>query len=103
MIRRPPRSTLFPYTTLFRSPAGGQGVPPMVHGTAAVRQVDDGERRLRSRPDPLLGKAPPVGAGPQARPLQRIVEVRSLARIPRPTKPQSVRGSRQIHPLAHVG
>src|SRR6202030_4818750 len=24
MIRRPPRSTLFPYTTLFRSPAGGQ-------------------------------------------------------------------------------
>src|SRR2546429_5924659 len=28
MIRRPPRSTLFPYTTLFRSrrPAGGAGV-----------------------------------------------------------------------------
>src|SRR2546426_9003859 len=24
MIRRPPRSTLFPYTTLFRSPHGGQ-------------------------------------------------------------------------------
>src|SRR2546422_7568841 len=23
MIRRPPRSTLFPYTTLFRSPFGG--------------------------------------------------------------------------------
>src|SRR2546426_5770457 len=23
MIRRPPRSTLFPYTTLFRSPEGG--------------------------------------------------------------------------------
>src|ERR1035441_793884 len=23
MIRRPPRSTLFPYTTLFRSPIGG--------------------------------------------------------------------------------
>src|SRR3712207_8872771 len=28
MIRRPPRSTLFPYTTLFRSPGlpGGRGV-----------------------------------------------------------------------------
>src|SRR3712207_6939752 len=26
MIRRPPRSTLFPYTTLFRSVRGGQGV-----------------------------------------------------------------------------
>src|SRR5256886_9675761 len=25
MIRRPPRSTLFPYTTLFRSPPGGGG------------------------------------------------------------------------------
>src|SRR3712207_9014461 len=24
MIRRPPRSTLFPYTTLFRSAAGGE-------------------------------------------------------------------------------
>src|SRR3712207_8763253 len=26
MIRRPPRSTLFPYTTLFRSVAGVEGV-----------------------------------------------------------------------------
>src|SRR3712207_8089520 len=27
MIRRPPRSTLFPYTTLFRSPARRAGPP----------------------------------------------------------------------------
>src|SRR2546426_4812666 len=27
MIRRPPRSTLFPYTTLFRSPLGPDGNP----------------------------------------------------------------------------
>src|SRR3712207_7210463 len=27
MIRRPPRSTLFPYTTLFRSPLVGAGQP----------------------------------------------------------------------------
>src|SRR3712207_7837101 len=27
MIRRPPRSTLFPYTTLFRSKAIGGGLP----------------------------------------------------------------------------
>src|SRR2546430_12431636 len=34
MIRRPPRSTLFPYTTLFRSvtPVGGQ-----MHGVAGAR------------------------------------------------------------------
>src|SRR2546426_3635711 len=31
MIRRPPRSTLFPYTTLFRS-GGGQGVTTGVIG-----------------------------------------------------------------------
>src|SRR3712207_8191729 len=33
MIRRPPRSTLFPYTTLFRSPA----LDHAVHGVVAVR------------------------------------------------------------------
>src|SRR2546430_13586939 len=32
MIRRPPRSTLFPYTTLFRSPTGRDGA---AHGDAA--------------------------------------------------------------------
>src|SRR5688572_31727798 len=37
MIRRPPRSTLFPYTTLFRS------------RRAAPRRVDPDPRRLRRR------------------------------------------------------
>src|SRR3712207_9256910 len=34
MIRRPPRSTLFPYTTLFRSarPAGGRGSVAVARG-----------------------------------------------------------------------
>src|SRR3712207_7594437 len=31
MIRRPPRSTLFPYTTLFRSEAGGGEAHSVVH------------------------------------------------------------------------
>src|SRR2546426_8863609 len=40
MIRRPPRSTLFPYTTLFRSPLdlrtpGRRSCPP--HGDALMR------------------------------------------------------------------
>src|SRR2546426_8438192 len=30
MIRRPPRSTLFPYTTLFRSPTAGPVAAPAV-------------------------------------------------------------------------
>src|SRR2546421_7144438 len=32
MIRRPPRSTLFPYTTLFRSLARGWNVPQVATG-----------------------------------------------------------------------
>src|SRR3712207_7046372 len=38
MIRRPPRSTLFPYTTLFRSP-DGQVVPAGLGGTEALAEV----------------------------------------------------------------
>src|SRR3712207_7852241 len=33
MIRRPPRSTLFPYTTLFRSEAGLRGLAAGLEGT----------------------------------------------------------------------
>src|SRR3989442_2702253 len=36
MIRRPPRSTLFPYTTLFRSP-DGLGQPPDVRPGRGAR------------------------------------------------------------------
>src|SRR2546430_12564298 len=32
MIRRPPRSTLFPYTTLSRSPGGGGGRREVLRG-----------------------------------------------------------------------
>src|SRR5256886_16787716 len=36
MIRRPPRSTLFPYTTLFRSL---RSFPPLAHRLEPVREV----------------------------------------------------------------
>src|SRR3712207_8402143 len=36
MIRRPPRSTLFPYTTLFRSLAQGRGFSGRAAGNEAV-------------------------------------------------------------------
>src|SRR3712207_9195829 len=44
MIRRPPRSTLFPYTTLFRSVRGRQQVDAHLLGTPGGRvagHVDD--------------------------------------------------------------
>src|SRR3989454_1944638 len=55
MIRRPPRSTLFPYTTLFRSPIGGedgQGEPHLARGTGSLgipqsRARGPGNRRDR--------------------------------------------------------
>src|SRR2546427_3680065 len=42
MIRRPPRSTLFPYTTLFRSPDG----IARLHGMFALAIWDRAARRL---------------------------------------------------------
>src|SRR3712207_7627398 len=38
MIRRPPRSTLFPYTTLFRSAAAGRRVEVFVDETRPLLQ-----------------------------------------------------------------
>src|SRR5256885_3305727 len=36
MIRRPPRSTLFPYTTLFRSRVSVEVAPPPARGSQAT-------------------------------------------------------------------
>src|SRR5205814_8003925 len=41
MIRRPPRSTLFPYTTLFRSNAQRAGIPLVIIGGAGPRLLCD--------------------------------------------------------------
>src|SRR2546423_6725838 len=43
MIRRPPRSTLFPYTTLFRSvlQEGGEGVLAIAHARVEIALAED--------------------------------------------------------------
>src|SRR2546422_8618337 len=41
MIRRPPRSTLFPYTTLFRSSLAERAAPLARRQAAAARRVED--------------------------------------------------------------
>src|SRR2546422_7005736 len=56
MIRRPPRSTLFPYTTLFRSAPGGRsgkvepirGGPAGTHDQQFSRPSDRKSTRLNS-------------------------------------------------------
>src|SRR5258708_39109897 len=59
MIRRPPRSTLFPYTTLFRSinqaPVTGESIPV---DKRAVADID----RARAKPD-IVGSESKVFAG----------------------------------------
>src|SRR3712207_7324194 len=70
MIRRPPRSTLFPYTTLFRSADDGQVLArvapaPRVAGHGAAEAV-------RDRPDELAG-----AVEQQALPGPRLLGARS--------------------------
>src|SRR3712207_8526633 len=71
MIRRPPRSTLFPYTTLFRSVQGHRPVGVPLHPDRAAvadglpggvvrvhRGVEVAQRRVRQRPlEALAGDA----------------------------------------------
>src|SRR5207248_8968778 len=81
MIRRPPRSTLFPYTTLFRSVAvAADPVDEVVDGerTAAVhprREHALGERHSHRIGDPLAQR---TGSGLDA---GRVVEFGMAGRL----------------------
>src|SRR3712207_7784243 len=63
MIRRPPRSTLFPYTTLFRS---------VLHGVADARRGLDEKRRGDHREDGGGEEALVVAGRQQARGQSRL-------------------------------
>src|SRR3712207_8173213 len=81
MIRRPPRSTLLPYTTLFRSPGSRLlGAPPVLLPAALrdsrlpLRRPAVGRPR---QPQPMLGPATtwahrPLTASPQDRKSTRL-------------------------------
>src|SRR3989454_8579662 len=64
MIRRPPRSTLFPYTTLFRSD-GQPSLPPQIQPQQRQRgdlrreclRRGDADLRTRVQVDPAVGFA----------------------------------------------
>src|SRR3712207_7311846 len=71
MIRRPPRSTLFPYTTLFRS-----------HVRVRAARRGDGRRRLRAQlARDVVGVAPAHARGVRARRAQRAGRDRKSTRL----------------------
>src|SRR3712207_7545687 len=57
MIRRPPRSTLFPYTTLFRSSATG-------YATRSIRAANEARAAFVPRTD-LAARSPDADRGPR--------------------------------------
>src|SRR3712207_8495545 len=78
MIRRPPRSTLFPYTTLFRSPAvhrpaGRRPRDPRRGGAVAVRGGHE-RRRLSAAG---AGRRPPPRSGALDRSEEHTSELQS--------------------------
>src|SRR3712207_8930735 len=70
MIRRPPRSTLFPYTTLFRS------------GFRAAR--GPGRARTRAEQATRPTRSPPAQAIGRLDPYREAADPTSAARHPRP-------------------
>src|SRR5260370_13640563 len=74
MIRRPPRSTLFPYTTLFRSrePETGSG-----NRAQRAGRGDRGGARERARHRTGVGQARPRAAGGAARSEEHTSELQS--------------------------
>src|SRR5256885_9620809 len=72
MIRRPPRSTLFPYTTLFRSHEAVAQRRASAAPRVAVHDVARGTRRV---------EPPPVGAEREAEERARLREDRKSTRL----------------------
>src|SRR3712207_9311978 len=72
MIRRPPRSTLFPYTTLFRSKGGVRQWPGRIAGMRTAYQTDlsDAEWALI---EPHL-RAPRAPGRPRVHSLREILD-----------------------------
>src|SRR3712207_8880497 len=86
MIRRPPRSTLFPYTTLFRSLPSAIAMPGAVDRTASATSVQPVDAAPRSSVSVWC-------TGPPS--LRRLVEVEQVAEEARSEEHTSELQSRQ--------
>src|SRR2546426_12740854 len=79
MIRRPPRSTLFPYTTLFRSE--GQPPAPILEGVEAQVAPDADDRRQRHDDAECGRRLQPAGVVPAMLVLDVLGDVRDGAAV----------------------
>src|SRR3712207_493822 len=86
MIRRPPRSTLFPYTTLFRSHAHRPGEGGAFGG---VGQVGGEVLRLGWAAPDEQAHAPARGGAPVGR-VRPVVEPRSFGPVARAQAPPTI-------------
>src|SRR5260370_25583025 len=78
MIRRPPRSTLFPYTTLFRSVPGGRRPRNGAAGRGRLLPPPDVAHLSAVRPGPHgLPRGPPRGTARQPRSEEHTSELQS--------------------------
>src|SRR2546425_9387075 len=89
MIRRPPRSTLFPYTTLFRS------LPALRRGRAGLRH--DLARRLA----PSVGRAAPAPCRAARAPLRAARGAPGAPRRPR-GRARSEEHTSELQSLAYL-
>src|SRR5687767_15616225 len=85
MIRRPPRSTLFPYTTLFRS--GKEPATGITHARAVVS---------------ILQRAKAMHASTQARSEEHTSELQSLAYLVCRLLLEKKKYTRFVHPDDHA-
>src|SRR2546423_9526409 len=91
MIRRPPRSTLFPYTTLFRSRGGARDGRDLLRRVGAG-PVAGGARP--ARPSPARSVSVPALDGRRARSDQKAPT--------RPVQPRSEEHTSELQSLAYL-
>src|SRR3712207_9068708 len=82
MIRRPPRSTLFPYTTLFRSDRQRRRAQLAQQADEVLGQADAAALLDDRPPDGLPN--PPGGIGREPMPTRRLEAVDGLEQADRP-------------------
>src|SRR5687767_15223492 len=79
MIRRPPRSTLFPYTTLFRSLKGCTAFWRVRLGELSVAEHEQGQRRNKGNEEKRTDAGNEYPNDPGHRSEEHTSELQSLA------------------------